>query len=142
VLHPVLLVTLAELGAKFGDAVALGGEEDDEVINQVRSFVDHALVGAISGLDDGLDSLLTYLLSHAIDAALEEGGGVGTFGHLLIATRDEVLEVLQESDVAYILLAPAGVGTGVAHGTVGTGLDEKGVLIAVVQNLNDVEEVA
>ena len=67
-----------------------------------------------------------------------------------MAFLDEILQFRKEEQsillivcsLVRILFVPASVGTCMAHRTHRIGLDEQGVLIAVVENLNNVEEVA
>jgi len=136
-------VTLGELGGEVLDAKAFAGEEDDEVIEHVGTFVDETVIGAVGGFDDEFEGLLAYLLCHAVETVAEEAGGVGAFGHLFVTTVDEVLKLGEEEEwVTLVDLAPAGVGAGVADGAGGIGLDEEGVVVAVVENLDDAKHIA
>ena len=143
VLMPLGGVTLLQLAGHILYAKALAGEEDDEVVEHVGALVDEAVVGAIGGLDDGLEGLLAHLLCHAVQTVAEEAGGVAALGHLLVATLDEVLELAEEGERRRLVgLAPAGVGAEMTGRTVGDGLDEQGIAIAVDGNTLQVEQVA
>ena len=72
----------------------------------------------------------------------EERCGVAAFGHFLVSFLDESLQLDEEHDGVVVFLVPACVGSCVAYGSYGVGLDEECVLVAVVENLHDVEEVA
>ena len=149
-LLPTWVVALKQLGGQLLNTQALAGEQYDEVIEHIRTLIDQAVVGAVGGLDDQLKSLLTYLLRHAVQAVLEQRGGVAALGHLLMTLLDEVLQLAEEEQgivlamcgITLVGLAPASVGTCMAYRTCRHGLDQESVLIAVVQDFLDGQSVA
>lgn len=124
------------------DAMALGRQEDDEVIQQVGTFIDEAVVRAVAGLDDRFHGFFAHLLCHLVDAGAEEAGGVGTFGHFFVASADEVLQGLEKEDRLFIFLAPAGVRARVADRPLGVYLDEQGVVVAILLDGDNVQEIS
>ena len=142
----VLLPAGFVAGGKFFDdlldAEALGGEQHNEVVEHVGCLVDEAIVCAVAGLKAGFESLLAHLLGHAVDAIAKEAGGVGSLGHFLVALVDEVLQLGEEEERAdFVGLAPAGIGTGVADGAVGGGLNEEGIVVAIDLDADHIEVV-
>ena len=124
------------------DAEALGGEQHDEVIEHVGGLVDEAFVGAVAGFEAGFKRFLAHFLGHAVDAIAEEAGGVGAFGHFLMALVDEVLQFGEEEDRAgFVGLSPAGICAGVADRAMRRGLNEEGIVITIDLDADDIEVV-
>jgi len=143
VLLPARLVAGGELLNHLLDAQALGGEQHDEVVEHIGSLVDEAFIRAVAGLDAGFERLLAHLLGHAVHAVAEQAGGVGALRHLLVALVDEILQLGQEQQRAgLILLAPAGIGAGMAHRAMRRGLDEQRIIVAVYLDAHHIQEVA
>ena len=100
------------------------------------------LVGAVGGLDNGFEGLFANLLGYLVDTILKESGGVAALGHLLVSHIDKVLQLSKECHSAIVLLAPAGVGACVACGTIGCGFYQQCVVVAVNDDVNQMQEVA
>lgn len=138
-----LMVTRLKFASHILDAVALVGEQDDEVIEDICTLVDEVLIVASGGTNDAFDGFLAQFLGNFVGAFFKEAGGVATLRHLLMSFVDEVLEFFEEHDVVGLVgLSPAGVGAGVAYGAVGVNLYEKRVVVAIFGYGDDVEEIA
>ena len=134
-----LLVALGQFFFEVGEGEAHLLGEHEEVVEQVAGFVEVALAIAVDGFDDGLHGLFAYLLGNLVHTLTKEVGGVGAFGHLGVAVLDAGFERTEEALV--VAGVEAGYGATVAGGTVGAGLDEEGVAIAIAIHLHYVEEV-
>ena len=139
---PAGLVAGGEFFDDLLDAEALGGEQHDEVIEHVGGLVDEAFVGAVAGLEAGFECFLAHFLGHAVDAIAEEAGGVGAFGHFLVALVDEVLQLGEEEERAgFVGLSPAGICAGVADRAMRCSLNEEGIVVAIDLDADDIEVV-
>lgn len=139
---PTGLMTLGKFCSHILDAKPLAGEENNEVIEHVGAFVDKTIIGAVGGFDDEFQSLLSHFLSHAVETILEKAGSVGTFGHLFMTLIDEILKLGEEKErIAFVGLVPASVGTSMADGTCRIDFDEKGIVVAVIENFDHAENI-
>ncbi len=138
----LLAVAALEVGHHVLDAQPLGREEHDEVIEQVAGLVDESAVGAVHSLEGSLHSLLAHLLGHAVDAGVEERGGVAALGHLGPTLVDEVLQVAQKLEAHLVAVAKAGGHAQVAHSAVGYGLHQHGIAVAVHVDRHELQVVA
>ena len=138
-----LMVTRLKFASHILDAVALVGEQDDEVIEDICTLVDKVLIVASGGTNDAFDGFLAQFLGNFVGAFFKEAGGVATLRHLLMSFVDEVLEFFEEHDVVgFVGFGPAGVGSSVANGSVGVYLNKESVVVAIFGNGNNVKEVA
>lgn len=127
---------------EVGDRASGGFEQHEQVVDEVRGFVDHRLAVLGHGLDDGLHGLFADLLRDLVHAAVEEFGGVGAFGHLGMTAPDDALKVADEAFGLGHGLPEAGFRACVAGRAVGDDADEQRVVIAVGGHRHDVEPVA
>ena len=88
---PVGVVPDLKLFCQVFNPQSLAGEQDNEVVEHVCSFVDQAFVAAIGGLNHQFQCFLANLLCHAVEAVAEKACRITPFGHLLVALFDEVL---------------------------------------------------
>ena len=123
------------------DFFALCAQEDDDVVQQIRSLVEEERIVVVLGFDDEFHSFFAHFFGDFVDALAEEFCGVTTNRTLLIAFVDEFLEVRQEADVALLKIKTRGRSL-VASGAVGLSLDEDGVVVAIHIHLFEVQEVA
>ena len=75
-LLPSWQVTFLKLGCHLLDAETFGGEQDEEVVEHVGTFIDHAFVGAVAGFDDQLEGFFAHFLRHTVEAVAEEAGRI------------------------------------------------------------------
>ena len=135
-------VPARQLFFEVGDRASGGFEQHEQVVDEVRSLVDHRLAVLGHGLDDGLHSLLADLLRDLVHAAVEELRGVGAFGHLGVTSPDDALQVADETFGFGHGLSEAGFRPRVAGRAVGDDADEQRVAVAVGGHRHDVEPVA
>ena len=119
-----------------------GFEQHEQVVYEVRGFVDHRLAVLRYGLDHRLHGLLADLLGDLVHTAREKFRGVGAFGHFGVPAADDALQVADE---------PFRFGQGrsetafrprMAGRAVGDDPYEQRVVVAVRRHGNDVEPVA
>ena len=116
------------------------------MVGKVGKLVDG--LGLVVGLagDDDLGALLAHLFEDLVDAFLEEVGGVGAFGALLIAAHQHVVQTVQAELVAVIalpdFLGEAGIGAQMAGRTFLFHHDHQCVVVAVGGDGDDVLVIA
>lgn len=119
------------------------GEQYDEVVEHIGSFVDEAFVRAAHGFNAGFEGFFAHFLGHAVHAVAEEAGGVAAFRHFALALLDEVLQFGEEREcIGLVSFAPAGVRPRVARWAVGPHFYQQCVGIAVGCYGNEVQVVA
>src|SRR3954451_6918139 len=115
-----------------GHVEAASGEQDVQVIDEVRRFLDNAFVALVERGDGDLDRFLPHLARARADALVEQLCGVGACGALGRARGDRSPELRRE----------AGDAPGVARGACRPDADEQRVAVAVVAHLVDRKRVA
>ena len=110
------------------------------MVDEVGGFVDETVAVAIDGFNHTLDSLFAHLLSNLLHPFDKQTGGVGAFGHLTVATGDNVGQATHKTFV-FGRVETSG-GATVTGGADGVGLDEQSVAVAVGIERHDVEIVA
>ena len=106
------------------------------MIQQVAGLINQMIAGAVGGLDHSLQRLFAHLLGYLVDAILEELRGIRSLRHLLITLVDKVLQLAQERYAAVVLLAPTSIGTCVTSRTIGMGLHQEGIVVAIHLDVN------
>ena len=139
---PARTVAFFQLTCQIFYAITLRGQQYDEVVQQIGSFVYQTLVGAVARFNDGLNRFFTYFLRHFIDTRPEQAGCVRAFRHFGVTLVDEVLKKFQEHNGLFVLLAPASVRTRMANRTDRVYLNQQSILVAVLFHGNHVQEVA
>ena len=64
------------------------------MVEHIGCFIYESLIVVGYSLDDCFQSFFAHFLCHAVAAILEEGSGVASFGHLLVAFLDESVQMV------------------------------------------------
>ena len=141
-LFPSSAVPLGQLFFEVGDRAAGRFEQHQQVVYEVRRFVNHRLAVTRHGFDHGFDGLFADFLRDFVHAAVEQPAGVRSFGHLGVPAPNHALEVADEAFGFGRGPREAALGARVAGRAVGDDADQERVVVAVGRDRNDVEIVA
>ena len=89
-------MTGGELGFDVGEGDAHLLVEYEEMVDQVRNFVDVGIPVAGHGLDDGLSGLFADLLGNLLHALAEKMSSIATLRHLGMTALDDPLKLADE----------------------------------------------
>ena len=124
-LVPVGIMALGQFIGQGLNAHAFGTQQDDEMVDEVGTFIDQLLFCASDSFYHGLNVFLTNLLCNFVDAFAEEAGSVTVLRQFLSALVDEVLQFAEKfHGIAFVGVAPACVGAFVTDGTVRIDFDQ------------------
>lgn len=141
-LFPSSAVPPGQLFFEVGDRAAGRFEQHQQVVYEVRRFVNHRLAVARHGFDNRFHSLFAHFLCDLVHAALEEFARVGALGHLGVSPLDDALQIADEAFRPGRGPVEAARRSGVAGRAVGDGTYEERVVVAVGRDRYDVEVVA
>ncbi len=140
---PIRIMAGAQFAGQILYAQALAGEQDDEMIEHVRTFVDHALIAAVGGFDDQFQRFLTHFLGHTVETVAEKTGGITALWHFFMTLLDKILQFGEKKErIALVGLFPAGVGTFVTDGTGGVYPHQKGVIVTVGFDVDQFQKIS
>src|SRR5690606_26887748 len=124
-------------------SMPLGPEQDQEVEEQVGTFVQKEPLVVIFGLNDRFHSFLPHLLGNFVQALPKEGGHVTVRVLQIVSSAfDDFLQGGQKAIGLGVVLPPAAVRALVAGGTFWMYADQKGIAVTIHLEVPKFQEVA
>ena len=130
-----------QFACQIFDAVSFRGQQYNQVVNQVGTFVYQTGICTVGSLDHCFHRLFAYFLRYLVDAGLKQAGGIRLLGHLFVTSVDEVLQQFEKHDRLFVLLAPASIGAGMAYRADRIYLNQQRVFVAIFFNRNNIQEI-